>query len=105
LGAWACDPPIIIINSPGGGVELSGTITLDLAVTSETEVQGVDIYLDGKLLKSLTEEPYKYQWDTAQTANGSHELYVKARSLDREDGVSETISFTVKNQKQAQDAG
>lgn len=97
VAVWACDPPGVIINSPGDGGTVSGTTTIACTVESETEVQGVDIYLDDKLLATITEEPWEYEWDTTQKPNGSCELYVKARALDREDGVSETITITVSN--------
>ena len=40
---WACAPPGIGINSPGEGATLAGTTKIDISVTSETEVKGVDI--------------------------------------------------------------
>ena len=97
VAAWACDPPGVGINSPGDGGTVSGTTTIACTVESETEVQGVDIYLDGKLLATITEEPWEYEWDTTQKPNGSYKLHVKARALDREDGVSDTITVALKN--------
>jgi hypothetical protein len=104
VAAWACDPPIVIINSPGDGGTVSGTIEIQLSVTSETDVKGVDIYLDENLLDSLTTEPYTYKWDTTKAENGAHKIYVKARATDRKDGVSKTITVTVKNEADKESA-
>jgi len=97
--AWACDPPYVWMPAPGDGATVSGITTIEVKVQSETEVQGVDIYLDEALLTTLAAEPYKYEWDTAKVANGTHTLYAKARALERSDGVSATITVTVKNEE------
>ncbi len=94
---WACDPPGGGIGSPPNGATVSGTTSILLTVTSETEVKGVDIYLDGNLLDSLTVEPYEYKWDTAKAENGEHEISAKVRATDRPDGAIAAIKVTVKN--------
>ena len=94
---WACLPPWIIIHRPGEGDTVSGTTSIELTVTSETQVAGVDIYLDEALLTTIAAEPYKYEWDTTKVANGPHKIYAKAHAVDRADGVSATITLTVKN--------
>jgi len=91
------DPPGIGIHTPGDGVTVSATTPITAEVTSETEVKGVDIYVDGKLLASLSEQPYQYDWDTTAETDGTHKVYAKARALRRADGVSKTISVTAKN--------
>lgn len=94
---WACDPPGGGISSPGDGETVSGTARIEISVTSETEVKGVDIYLDGNLLESLSEAPYAYDWDTTKVANGEHTLSAKVRALDRPEGEIAGIKVTVAN--------
>ena len=106
--AVACDPPYVGINGIGVGDTLSGVRTVALSVWSETEVKGVDVYLDGKLIASFTpalsktqdgeyEGPCAFTWDTRTVPNGAHELYAKARALGREDGVSDTLVIVIDN--------
>ena len=102
LGVWACDPPIIIIHSPGDGGTMSGTTTIEMSVASETTVAGVDIYVDDWLLATLTitdsiADVYRYDWDTATVEDGTHNLYARARALKRKDGLTPTVTVTVKN--------
>jgi hypothetical protein len=94
---WACDPPGGGINSPPGGATVAGTTSVQVSVTSETEVKGVDLYVDGNLLDSVSKEPYTYSWDTTKKANGEHELSAKVRATDRPDGSMTPIKVTVKN--------
>lgn len=109
---WACDPPSGGINSPPDGATVLGTTTIELAATSETEVLGVDIYVDGQLLASLTPKipqtenghyqgTCEYEWDTTGLPDGTHEMYAKVRAKGRADGITETITITVGNEKQA----
>jgi hypothetical protein len=103
---WACDPPSGGINGIGDGTTVSGTVVLEFEVKSETEVKGVDLYVDDKLVTSLDEAPYRYELDTTTLEDGEHTAYVKIRAVDREDGVSEKISFTVNNTEgESADAG
>ena len=99
--AWACDPPGGIINSPGGGATVSGATSVEVGITkSETPVVGVDIYVDDSLLASVakgTDNVYSYDWDTTKVKNGPHKLYAKIRATGRKDGVTPTVSVTVKN--------
>jgi thermitase len=94
---WACSPPGGGIHSPGDGTVVSGTTEIEVSVTSETEVKGVDYYVDGNLLESVNESPYSYDWDTTATRNGAHSLSAKVRAKDRKDGELEAVSVTIKN--------
>ena len=103
--SWACSPPEGGINGVKDGSTVSGTVKLEVAVTSETEVKGVDLYADDGLAASLEESPYVYELDTATLADGEHTVYAKVRALKRADGKSDTLTFTVKNQKEAAGSG
>ena len=95
--AWACDPPGGGINGPPDGGTVSGMAQIQLTVTSETEVKGVDIYVDGNLLDSVAKDPYSYSWDTTKTSNGDHEVSAKVRAKDRPDGQIKPVKVIVKN--------
>src|SRR5512146_3259072 len=106
--ALACDPPSGGINTPPSGgttttdsaattSTVSGTLALTFTVTSETEVTGVDLYIDDAVVTTLTTAPYAYDWDTTKYTNGDHVLYIKIHAKDREDGVSDKVTLTVSN--------
>jgi hypothetical protein len=97
VSAWACTGPGGGIHSPSEGAVVSGTTKIEVSVTSETEVKGVDYYVDENLLESVNEAPYSYDWDTTATENGAHSLSAKVRAKDRKDGELEAVSVTVKN--------
>ncbi len=98
VSAWACTGPGGGIHSPGDGSVVSGTAKIEVSVTSETEVKGVDYYVDGNLLESVSESPYAYDWDTTTTTDGAHSLSAKVRAKDRKDGELKAVALTVKNQ-------
>ena len=96
--ADACDPPDGGINGITEACTVSGTIPLEVEVTRiETTVRGVDLYVDGNLVESIDQAPYRQEVDTTEFKDGDHKVYAKVRSLDRPDGVSPTISFRVSN--------
>ena len=96
--AQACDPPISGINGIFENCSVSGNIPVEVEVKGiETTVRGVDLYVDGNLVESMNQAPYQEEVDTTRFKDGDHKVYAKVRSLDRPDGVSSTISFTVSN--------
>ena len=96
--AHACDPPIGGINGITENCAVSGTIPLEVEVKRiETTVRGVDLYVDGNLVESINQAPYRQEVDTTKLKDGDHKLDAKVRALDRPDGVSPTISFKVSN--------
>jgi len=96
--AQACDPPIGGINGIIENCAVSGKIPVEVEVKGvETTVRGVDLYVDGNLVESLNQAPYRQEVDTTKFKDGDHKVYAKVRSLDRPDGVSPTISFEVSN--------
>jgi len=96
--AYPCDPPSGGINGIIENCTVSGTIPVAVEVKGvETTVRGVDLYVDGNLVESLNQAPYRQEVDTTKFKDGDHKVYAKVRSLDRPDGVSPTISFEVSN--------
>jgi len=100
--AYPCDPPTGGINGITPDCTVSGTIPLEVEVKRiETTVRGVDLYVDGNLVESINQAPYREEVDTTRFKDGDHKLYAKMRALDRPDGVSATISFRVSNTSEA----
>ena len=100
--AYCCDPPSGGINGIIEDCTVSGTIPVEVEVKRvETTVRGVDLYVDGNLVESLNQAPYRQEVDTTKLKDGDHKLYAKVRALDRPDGVSSTVSFRVSNSPEA----
>ncbi len=100
--AHACDPPIGGIHGIPQNAAVSGKITVEVEVKRvETTIRGVDLYADGNLVESMNQAPYRQDVDTTKFKDGDHKVYAKVRALDRPDGMSPTISFTVSNGPEA----
>ncbi len=94
---WACSPPGGGGTGPAEGSTISGTVPVSFTVTSETEVKGVDLYVDGNYQDTDATAPYSFDWDTTQTTDGAHSVSAKVRAKDRPQGEIKAINVTVKN--------
>jgi len=74
-------PPEIKIVSPSDGVELGGTIDINIDAKDNYELEKVTLYIDGKKVKEYTAGPYKYSWDSSKAAEGAHTIIVEAIDL------------------------
>ena len=94
--AAACDtsPPSVQITAPSGTV--SGTVTVAATASDDRGVAGVRFRLDGANLGSEdTSAPYQVQWDTTQSAPGSHQLTAVARDAAGNTTTSAPVTVTV----------
>jgi len=85
-------PPEVKIISPKDGVELGGTIEINIDATDNVELEKVTLYIDGKKIKEYTSGPYKYSWDSSKATEGAHTIIVEAE--DRSGNV-QTKSVTM----------
>jgi len=85
-------PPEVKIVSPSDGIELGGTIEINIEATDNVELEKVTLYIDGKKIKEYTSGPYKYSWDSSKVTEGAHTIIVEAE--DRSGNV-ETKSVTL----------
>ncbi len=70
----------------------SRQIILEADVQDQVGIQRVEWWLDGKLIGERRLSPYQLPW---QATRGEHKLQVRAYDLAGNEGVSETISFTI----------
>jgi hypothetical protein len=84
------------ISAPALGSTVSGNVAVATSVFDTATVTGVDLFKDGVLFASMTSSPYSFTWDTAQDANGTHELLITAHDALGND-TSFLASFTVSN--------
>jgi len=74
-------PPTVTILYPTEGSQFSaGTIvTISADAQDNIGIDKVEFYIDGDLLATVTQAPYKYDWDTTNYGDGqNHSIYLKA---------------------------
>jgi thermitase len=90
-------PPKVSITSPSNGSTVSGKALVRVEASDETAVAKVEIYRDGGLLATITQQPYEFSWDTGNEQNGVHRLQAKAYDKANNVGASSIIEVTVSN--------
>jgi thermitase len=90
-------PPKVSITSPSNGSTVSGKVLVRVEASDETAVAKVEIYRDGGLLATITQQPYEFSWDTGNEQNGVHRLQAKAYDKANNVGASSIIEVTVSN--------
>lgn len=83
-------PPQISLTSPGPGASVSGTVTVEAAVTDNFAIDRVEFYADDQFLGAAIEAPYKIDWQTDSLANQSYQL--KAVALDAAGNSTESTA-------------
>jgi len=96
-------PPIVAITAPANNATVSGSsVTVSASASDNVRVAGVQFRLDGASLGSeITTAPYRLNWNTASTANGSHSLTAVARDAAGNQTTSTAVKVTVSNSSSA----
>jgi len=91
-------PPCVIdITAPDDGAAVSGVTGFTADVTDDVDVTLVELYIDGALQDSFTDDgPYECSWTTTDYHGGYHELSVYAED-EWPTGNSDSIAAYVKN--------
>ena len=90
--------PTVTATAPLGGSTVSGVIVLEATASDLTGVTGVKWYVDGvEVISDYDGAPWTRSWSTTGVANGTHNLYAKARDAAGNWASSRTVSFTVSN--------
>ncbi len=74
-------PPSVAIMYPSSGSTITAgeMVTISVDAQDNTAVQKVEFYIDGNLVSTDNNSPYKYDWDTTGLGNSRpHTIYVKA---------------------------
>ena len=97
-GGGDVNPPTVAISSPANGQNLTGTAAITASASDNTGVVGVQFYVDGSPLGSEdTSAPYSINWNTGQTASGSHTLVAVAHDAAGNYATSAGVTVTVGN--------
>ena len=94
-------PPVVSISAPVAGANVSGTVPIDVVATDDVGVASVRFFLDGVSLGSKTAatvaggSTYRWNWNTAGVASGSHTLTVVATDAAGNQTTSQPVSVTI----------
>jgi len=84
----------IAITSPLNNETVTGTVTIQAAITGNCVVDRVEFYIDSTLKGTDTSEPYSYDWDTTTAFVGPHTIRAVAYSSTGNNNDSQ-ITVTV----------
>jgi hypothetical protein len=75
-----CDllAPIVTLLSPSSGATVRGEVEVLVMAKDDVGVTRVELYVDGRRVDTDKHEPYRFEWDSTEVPDGSHELLVKA---------------------------
>lgn len=86
-------PPTVSIASPTDGAIVTGLVPVDVDASDDIGVTRVDFYVDGTLIASETQPPFKFSWDTS---GRSGNVNLQAKAVDAAGNVGnayETVSI------------
>jgi hypothetical protein len=89
-------PPSVTINTPASGATVSGVVPVQVTATDDTSVTRIEIYVDNVLRAVQTAAAFTWNFDTAEVANGTHTLTVKAYDPAQNIGQA-SVTFTTQN--------
>ena len=84
--------PSASITSPETGSIMSGVVTVSVEAADDTEVERVELYVDGVLLGTKTSAPYTFNWDTNDLPEGYYDLSATAYDTSGNTGSSDPVN-------------
>jgi len=84
--------PSVSIGTPTDGSTVSGVVTVGVSAQDDVGVAKVELYIDGKLVRSATSATLSYKWSTARVSRGPHTIAAVATDGS---GKKSTRSITV----------
>src|SRR5690606_11417187 len=91
------DEVAVRVDTPADKQNFDGEeVPVKVRVTTQGEVERVEIYVDGTRRETLTDRPYE---TTLKLSKGKHTLRIKARRTDGKEGESGDIRIGVKGTK------
>ena len=79
--------PVVTFLSPENGTYINEEVSVEVSVQDEYEVIAVELFVNGELANTWTEEPYSYSWDASTLPDGDYTLLVKA--TDENENIGE----------------
>jgi hypothetical protein len=108
VAAWAYDPnnvsalsgdsPAVQLGGVSDGETVSGVVTLAATSPAAVGIEQAKWFVDGEQVAwDGTQPSFDEPWDSRSVANGSHQIFAKARDNDGNWGTSESITVKVDN--------
>lgn len=70
--------PSLTITNPANGSVISQPITIDATASDESGIAKVEFFIDDEQIDDISNGPYSYNWDTNNSADGTHAIRVVA---------------------------
>jgi subtilase family protein/Big-like domain-containing protein len=90
------EAPAISISAPTSG-EVSGTVDVTINATDNVAVARVALFANGQQIFTSDQSPFAFSWDTTLLPDGSYNLTAHAFDEADNEGVSSTVTVTVRN--------
>jgi hypothetical protein len=89
-------PPVINILNPANNssFEEGNEVKIQIDIVDESEIQEVELLIDGKIVKRFSSWPYSYDWNVKDNI-GSHTILAKATDIYSNTGSSSIITIQV----------
>jgi peptidoglycan/xylan/chitin deacetylase (PgdA/CDA1 family) len=88
--------PTVALTSPANGASITGTVQVQAtAADTGSGVAQVRFYLDGTVVSTTTNAPYKYAWNTRKASKGQHTLTAVAVDKAGNSTTSSAVVVTV----------
>lgn len=82
-------PPTVSISSHSSGQTVYEIITITVTTQDNEGISKVEFFIDNSLVKTDTESPYEYEWNTTQYQDDSEHI-VKVISYDNSENFTES---------------
>ncbi len=89
--------PTVTLTAPASGATISGNAVISANATDNVGVTKVEFLVDSTIVNTDTTSPYSYNWNSAGTTNGSHNVKAKAYDAAGNSQTSTAITVTVSN--------
>ena len=71
-------PPVVIISSPTDNSAVGGRVNIVASATDNVRVTKMELYIDGKLIKSSTTASISFTWNARKASAGQHSITAQA---------------------------
>ncbi|WP_345794073.1 S8 family serine peptidase [Thauera sp. JM12B12] len=70
--------PVAAITNPVGGGRVNGTVSVNGSASDDVRVTQMRLYIDAKLVSTVTGNSLSYRWNTKKVAAGTHTITLDA---------------------------
>ena len=89
--------PVASVTSPGGGSEVSGSVSITINASDNDMVAKVELYVDGSRVATDSNAPFSFSWDSTGHADGTAGIHAVATDASGNQGQSSVVNVNVSN--------